>query len=77
MTGRLTPPIFSTADAWPLDLAARYKEAVACGDRQAAVEVACDALDRMDEYGRIAHIADLTPQQNAATVIEQEALVCR
>jgi hypothetical protein len=47
------PPIFGPLNCWPPDLRKRYQAASAKGDRQAVAEVACDALDRMDEHGFI------------------------
>lgn len=48
-----TPRIFCVPDHWPADLHHDYICAAAGDDHQALVEVACRALDRMDEYGNI------------------------
>jgi hypothetical protein len=48
------PLIFESAGQWPHDLRRAYSEADNVGDHEAMVEVACAALDRMDEYGHVA-----------------------
>jgi hypothetical protein len=45
--------IFDGVGAWPRDLYRAYKEAKNVDDHEAMVEVACSALDRMDEYGSV------------------------
>jgi hypothetical protein len=47
------PPIFANVVLWPSDLGYAYVQALARGDQQAMAEVACMALDRMDEHGLI------------------------
>lgn len=46
--------IFDPGDWWPRDLAERYAAAEDAQDRAAMVEVACDALDRLQDDGTIA-----------------------
>jgi hypothetical protein len=48
-----TPRIFCVPYHWPADLRRDYMSAANVDDHQALVEVACRALDRMDEYGNI------------------------
>jgi hypothetical protein len=48
-TNDYLPPIFNNWTDWPRDLAAAY--AAAEYDPAATAEVACMALDRIDEYG--------------------------
>lgn len=45
------PPIFSEAGDWPEDLREEYYTADEKHDHQAMAEVACKALDRIDENG--------------------------
>lgn len=45
------PPIFAETDCWPEDLEERYYDAYSNYDYEAAVEVACEALDRIDVHG--------------------------
>jgi hypothetical protein len=47
------PPIFANVVFWPSDLGDMYVQAHARGDQQAMAEVACMALDRMDDHGLI------------------------
>lgn len=49
--GAETPPIFESYHAWPTDLLEAYQEAEEEHDHAAMAEVACAALDRIDEYG--------------------------
>jgi hypothetical protein len=45
------PPIFDYWTEWPADLSAAYDAAEYDHDHAAMAEVACAALDRIDEYG--------------------------
>jgi hypothetical protein len=47
------PPIFSYVEDWPSDLRRAYSAAAVDHDHPAMVEVACQALDRMDVHGFI------------------------
>jgi hypothetical protein len=51
------PPIFGGAHDWPSDLCNAYSAAARRHDHPAMVEVACQALDRMDVHGFIAEEA--------------------
>jgi hypothetical protein len=50
------PTIFANVVYWPSDLGDMYVQAHDRGDQQAMAEVACMALDRMDEHGLIAKL---------------------
>jgi hypothetical protein len=45
------PPIFSASDFWPVTLRYRYEDAQARHDHEAMAEIACEALDMIDENG--------------------------
>jgi hypothetical protein len=45
------PPIFSSIASWPAELSGLYEEASRRHDHEAMVEIACVALDRIDENG--------------------------
>jgi hypothetical protein len=45
------PPIFSASDFWPVPLSDRYEDAQARHDHEAMAEIACEALDMIDENG--------------------------
>jgi hypothetical protein len=70
------PQIFMGHSHWPLDLGRRYADAMAASDHYAMVEVACDALDRMDEYGDIAALPAAKSVEYGLSAIE-EVLLCR
>lgn len=46
------PPIFGSSYRWPEDLRDAMREAVKMRDHEAQAEVACRALDRIDDNGR-------------------------
>lgn len=52
------PPIFCAPYYWPPDLRKRYNMAAKIHDHAATVEVACAALDRMNEYGVLSLLPD-------------------
>lgn len=76
---RGVPQIFMGHSHWPLDLWRRYSNAMTAfpnSDHHAMVEVACDALDRMDEYGDIAALPAAKSVEYGLSAIE-EVLLCR
>jgi hypothetical protein len=62
------PPIFDIVDVWPAALRGRYDKASQLHDHAAMAEVACDALDSIDEYGRFTRQA---LQQSVAVRLTQ------
>jgi hypothetical protein len=47
------PPVFSSADLWPTELADKYGDASDAHDHEAMANIACQVLDRIDENGFI------------------------
>jgi hypothetical protein len=76
---RGVPQIFMGHSHWPLDLGRRYSDAMTAfpnSDHHAMVEAACDALDRMDEYGNIAALPAAKSVEYGLSAIE-EIMLCR